>query len=74
MSQFTIFTQNHSNGHDPASVRNGLIAGLAEATVVIESAEKCRSLVTADLAFGLNQKFLNCLAASIILAVLLISI
>ena len=24
MSQFTIFTQNHPNGHDPTTVRNGL--------------------------------------------------
>ena len=52
--------------------RNLLIAGLSEATEVIESADKDISLITADLAFGCNQKFLHCLAAPIILAVLLI--
>ena len=74
MFQFTIFTQNHPNGHNPTIVQNLPIAGLAEATVVIESAEKGRSLITADLAFGYNQKFLHCMVASIILAVLLSSI
>lgn len=36
--------------------RNRLIAGLSEATVVIESAVKGGSLITADLAFGYNRE------------------
>ncbi|KQC32300.1 DNA processing protein DprA [Nonlabens sp. YIK11] len=36
--------------------RNRVIAGLSEATVVIESAEKGGSLVTADLASGYNRE------------------
>lgn len=35
--------------------RNRVIAGLSEATVVIESAEKGGSLVTADIAFSYNR-------------------
>lgn len=36
--------------------RNRLIAGLSEATVVIESGVKGGSLITADLAFGYNRE------------------
>ena len=36
--------------------RNRIIAGLAEATVVVESAARGGSLVTADLAFGYNRE------------------
>ncbi|WP_375325960.1 DNA-processing protein DprA [Flagellimonas sp. GZD32] len=36
--------------------RNRIIAGMSEATIVIESAEKGGSLVTADLAHGYNRE------------------
>lgn len=36
--------------------RNRIIAGLAQATVVVESAARGGSLVTADLAFGYNRE------------------
>lgn len=36
--------------------RNRIIAGLSEATVVVESADRGGSLVTADLAFGYNRE------------------
>lgn len=36
--------------------RNRLIAGLSEATVIIESAEKGGSLATAEIAFGYNRE------------------
>lgn len=39
--------------------RNRVIAGLAEATIVVESAEKGGSLVTADLAHGYNREVLT---------------
>ena len=36
--------------------RNRLIAGLSEATIIIESAEKGGSLTTAEMAFGYNRE------------------
>lgn len=36
--------------------RNRIIAGLSEATIVVESAQKGGSLVTADLAFGYHRE------------------
>jgi DNA processing protein len=43
---------------DPSNFlrRNRLIAGLGEATIVIESAEKGGSLATASMAFGYNRE------------------
>ena len=43
---------------DPSNFlrRNRLIAGLSEATIVIESAEKGGSLATASMAFGYNRE------------------
>ncbi|MFS4415378.1 DNA-processing protein DprA [Maribacter sp. 2307ULW6-5] len=38
--------------------RNRIIAGMSEATIVIESAEKGGSLVTADMAHGYNREVL----------------
>lgn len=40
--------------------RNRIIAGMSEATVVIESAEKGGSLVTADLAFSYDREVFAC--------------
>lgn len=40
--------------------RNRIIAGLADATLVVESGEKGGALVTADLAFSYNRDVLAC--------------
>ena len=52
---FTDFWSSDSFVHTNFLQRNRIIAGLSEATIVIESAEKGGSLVTADFAVGYNR-------------------
>ncbi|MFT5750718.1 MAG: DNA processing protein [Flavobacteriales bacterium] len=51
----TDFTSNDAFVHTNFLRRNRIIAGLSEATIVIESAEKGGSLVTVDFANGYNR-------------------
>ncbi|MEO9512953.1 MAG: DNA-processing protein DprA [Flavobacteriaceae bacterium] len=53
---FTEFWSTSRPDRENFLKRNRIIAGLSEATVVIESAEKGGSLVTADLANGYNRE------------------
>lgn len=52
---FTDFWSSDAFVHTNFLRRNRIIAGLSEATIVIESAEKGGSLVTADFAVGYNR-------------------
>lgn len=52
---FTEFWSNSSPERENFLRRNRIIAGLSEATIVIESAEKGGSLVTADIAHSYNR-------------------
>ncbi|WP_437396003.1 DNA-processing protein DprA [Flagellimonas lutimaris] len=52
----TEFWSNSRPNRENFLKRNRIIAGLSEATVVIESAEKGGSLVTADLAYGYHRE------------------
>ena len=52
---FTEFWSNSNPERENFLKRNRVIAGMSEATVVIESAEKGGSLVTADIAHGYNR-------------------
>ena len=53
---FTDFWSNSEPERENFLKRNRIIAGLSEATVVIESAEKGGSLVTADIANSYNRE------------------
>ena len=52
---FTEFWSTSNPERENFLKRNRIIAGLSEATIVIESAEKGGSLVTADIAHGYNR-------------------
>ena len=52
---FTEFWSTSQPEREHFLKRNRIIAGLSEATIVVESAEKGGSLVTADLAHGYNR-------------------
>ena len=52
----TEFWSNDSFDRNNFLKRNRIIAGLSEATIVIESAEKGGSLVTADIANSYNRE------------------
>ncbi len=52
---FTEFTSTSKPERENFLKRNRIIAGLSEATIVIESAEKGGSLVTADIASSYNK-------------------
>lgn len=52
---FTDFWSSDTFAHTNFLRRNRIIAGVSEATIVIESAEKGGSLVTADFAVGYNR-------------------
>lgn len=53
---FTDFWSTHAFERTNFLKRNRIIAGLSEATIVIESAEKGGSLVTADIANSYNRE------------------
>lgn len=53
---YTDFWSSHAFDRNNFLKRNRIIAGLSEATVVIESAEKGGSLVTADIANSYNRE------------------
>lgn len=53
---FTDFQSTSNPDRENFLKRNRIIAGISEATVVIESAEKGGSLVTADLAHGYGRE------------------
>ena len=52
---FTEFWSNSNPDRENFLKRNRVIAGMAEATIVVESAEKGGSLVTADIANSYNR-------------------
>ena len=52
---FTEFWSSSNPERENFLKRNRIIAGLSEATIVVESAEKGGSLVTADMAHGYNR-------------------
>ncbi|WP_044401473.1 DNA-processing protein DprA [Lacinutrix sp. Hel_I_90] len=52
---FTDFWSTHAFDRNNFLKRNRIIAGISEATIVIESAEKGGSLVTADIANSYNR-------------------
>lgn len=52
---YTEFWSNSSPERENFLRRNRIIAGLSEATIVVESAEKGGSLVTADIAHSYNR-------------------
>ncbi|WP_350284154.1 DNA-processing protein DprA [uncultured Croceitalea sp.] len=52
---FTEFWSESNPERENFLKRNRIIAGLSEATIVVESAEKGGSLVTADIAHGYNR-------------------
>ena len=52
----TEFTHNSFPAPSNFISRNRIIAGLSDLTIVVESARKGGSLVTADLAFGYNRE------------------
>ncbi len=53
---FTDFWSNHPFDRNNFLKRNRIIAGLSEATIIVESAEKGGSLVTADIANSYNRE------------------
>ncbi|MBN2669616.1 MAG: DNA-processing protein DprA [Bacteroidales bacterium] len=57
-SLLTEFPQGTKPARSNFVSRNRIIAGLSEATIVIESATKGGSLITADFAFGYNREVL----------------
>ncbi|MBU2995929.1 DNA-processing protein DprA [Cellulophaga baltica] len=52
---FTEFWSNSSPERENFLKRNRIVAGMSEATIVVESAEKGGSLVTADIAHSYNR-------------------
>ena len=53
---FTEFTSGNKPEKANFIKRNRIIAGLSEATLVVESAEKGGSLITADMAFSYDRE------------------
>ena len=52
---FTEFWSTSNPDRENFLKRNRIIAGMSEATIVVESAEKGGSLVTADIAHSYNR-------------------